>query len=369
MKKLKVAVIGAGRLGGFHARQLVGLPQVELVGIVDPVAAQRDRVAAECNTTAMADYRQLLGKIDAAVIASPTRLHHAIARDLIQAKTHLLVEKPICVTAAESEELVRAAASRQLVLQVGHIERFNPAFCAALPHTRSPKYIEAVRSSGYTFRSIDVGVVLDLMIHDLDLVLSMVRSPVRRVEALGLSVIGGHEDVANARIEFDCGCVASLSASRVSYEAARRMHVWAPRAFASIDFATRTTTLVRPSETLLNRQFQPDQLAPEQVDYFKEHLAEEHLPREQKRFDAVDALKLELQDFVEAIQTSREPRVTGRAGCDAVAVAEQILDCIHSHAWDATTVGPAAVPFPRVVPAPHFEVSPAAQTERRRAAG
>jgi predicted dehydrogenase len=259
--------------------------------------------------------------------------------------------------------LIRVARRRRLVLQAGHVERFSPALAAAAPHVRNPKYIEAVRASGFTFRSLDVGVVLDLMIHDIDLVLSMVRAPLVKVEAMGLSILGSREDVANARLEFECGCVAVLSASRVACEAARRMQVWSPRAFAAIDFATRTTTLVRPSETLLRRQFRAESLSPEQVEYYKQHLVDEHLPREQKRFEAVDALALELADFVEAVLAPREPRVPGEAGRDAILVAEQILQQIAAHRWDNAAdgpVGPAAAPLPHAIPAPHFEL-PAGQ--------
>lgn len=362
MKRLRVAVIGAGRLGGFHAHKLTGFPHVELVAVVDPSATNRNRVANECNTAPLDDHRPLIGKIDAAVIAAPTSLHHALSLELLEAKVHLLVEKPVCSTVAEADQLVEAATRNQVVLQVGHIERFNPALGAATPHVRNPKYIEAVRAAGFTFRSMDVGVVLDLMIHDIDLVLSMVRSPLRRVDALGLSVLGGHEDVANARLEFGCGCVAALSASRVAHEPVRKMHIWAPRGYANLDFATRTTTLVRPSETLLRRQFHPEQLTHEQLEYYREHLVAEHLPREQKRFDAVDALALELQDFVDSILTPRQPRVTGEAGRDALAVAEQVLACIHTHAWDSSSegpTGPEAVPYPRIAPAPDFS-APAA---------
>jgi predicted dehydrogenase len=372
MTRLKTAVIGAGRLGGFHASKLVGLPQVDLVAVVDPLPAGRNRVAAECNVQALPDHHELLGQVDAVVIAAPTCLHHQLALEFLEAGAHVLVEKPLCATLDEAEELVQAAQRRGLVLQVGHVERFNPAFAAAVPHVRNPKYIEAVRSSAFTFRSTDVGVVLDLMIHDIELVLSLVHSRVRKVDALGLSVLGGHEDVANARLEFECGCVATLSASRVSYEAVRHMQVWSPRAFASIDFGTRTTTLVRPSETLLRRQFNADLLTAEQIDYYKDRLTEEHLPREQKRFDAIDALTLELHDFVDAILTPRMPRVTGAAGRDAVAVAEQILARIHTHAWDDAAdgpVGPLAVPRPRTVPSPHFNLSPADAPLVRREAG
>ena len=246
-------------------------------------------------------------------------------------------------------------AGKQLVLQVGHVERFNPALAAAIPHARNPKFIEAVRASGFTFRSMDVGVVLDLMIHDIDVVLSLVRSPLRSVEALGVAILGGHEDVAHARLEFQSGCVANLSASRVSYEAARKMQIWAPRAYANIDFGARTTTLVRPSEALLRGEFHADRLTPDQVDYYKTHLAEEHLPKEQQTFAAVDALALELEDFVDSILSARQPRVSGEAGRDALALAEQILAGIANHAWDPAlqpATGPMAVPYPRIVPPP-----------------
>jgi predicted dehydrogenase len=358
--KLRVAVIGAGRFGGFHAQKLAQRRDVTLVAIVDPLPASRQRIAAECRTDARPDCAGLLDQLDAAVVAAPTSLHFDIARELLASGIHLLVEKPICTTLAQADELVAAARRRNVVLQVGHVERFNPAFHAAAAELRRPKYIEAVRANGFTFRSMDVGVVLDLMIHDIDLVLSLVQSPLRKVEALGVSVLGGHEDVANARLEFECGCVATLSACRVSHEPVRRMQVWSPQAFAGIDFAARTATLVRPSESLRRRQFHVDRLTPEQLEHERGHFAEEHLPREQLAFDAVDCLALEQEDFVASIRASRQPRVSGAAGRDALAVAEQILDCIRTHTWDASDDGPAgplALPRRRTVPAPHFPLA------------
>lgn len=358
--KLRVAVVGAGRLGGFHAQKLAERDDVALVAIVDPVAANRQRVAAECRTEDHADYAGLLDRVDAAVIAAPTSLHHRIARDFLEAGVHLLVEKPICSTYTEAEELVAIARRRQVVLQVGHIERFNPAFQAVAGQVGDPKYIEAIRTNGFTFRSFDVGVVLDLMIHDIDLVLSLVRSPLRKIDAIGVSVLGGHEDVANARLEFECGCVASLSASRVSYEAVRRMQVWSARAFAGIDFANRMTTMIRPSETLLRRRFRVDGLTPDGVEHYRQHFAEEHLPREQLTLDAVDALALEIEDFLASIRARSEPRVNGEAGRDAMAVAEQILARIQTHCWDDSMDGPAGplgLPRRHVIPAPHFDLA------------
>jgi predicted dehydrogenase len=282
------------------------------------------------------------------------------------------VEKPICTTRAEADDLVTAAKKRGVVLQVGHVERFNPAFETAAAQIGDPKYIETVRTSGFTFRSTDVGVVLDVMIHDIDLVLSLVPGRVRKVDALGISILGGHEDVANVRLEFDTGCVATLSASRVSYEQVRRMQAWSATAFASIDFAARTTSVVRPSETLLRRQFDVDALTAEQVAHYRDHLAEEHLPREQMQLPAVDALALELDDFVESIRQKRQPRVTGQAGRDALAVAEQILDRIRFHAWNESMtgpVGPLAVPGRQILSTPRFGLTEGQDALPREKAG
>ena len=361
MKKLRMAVVGAGRLGGFHAQKIAARDDVQLVAVADPLPASRNRVAAECRAEAVADCSELFGRIDAAVVASPTTLHHRIARDLIEAGVHVLVEKPLCTTLAEADELAAAAKQKNVVLQVGHVERFNPAFEAISSQIGEPKYIEAVRTSGFTFRSTDVGVVLDVMIHDIDLVLALAGSPLRKVEALGFSVLGGHEDVANARLEFESGCVATLSASRVSYESIRRMSAWSAKGFAAIDFAARTATRVYPSEALVHREFHVESLTPEQVEHYRGHLAEEHLPREQMAFDAVDALALELGDFVTSIRNARRPRVDGQAGRDALAAAEWILDRIDAHCWDASLDGPAgplALPRRHVIPTPHY--SPAA---------
>ncbi len=358
MRKLRVAVVGAGRLGGFHAQKLAQMPKVALVGIVDPIANRRQSLAANCNTSAFADHRPLLGQIDAAIVAAPTQHHHAITAELLNWGIHVLVEKPLCATSAQADDLVRLAKRHGAILQVGHVERFNPAFASALPVAANPKYIEAVRAGGFSFRSTDIGVVLDLMIHDLDLVLWLVRSPVRRVEALGLSILGGYEDVANARIEFECGCVASFSASRVSHEPVRRMQIWSAAGYAAIDFAARKTTLVRPSDAILRRQLDVATLALEPE---RDQILKSHLPEETIHHEASDALALELEDFIESILGHRTPRVPGEAGRDAVVLAERILRKIHTHLWDASPEGPSgplAVPQPVPIPSPHFCLSP-----------
>ncbi len=372
MKRIKVAVVGAGRLGGFHAQKFAAHEHVDLVGVADPDRETCESVACQCKTLAFADHAKLLDCVDAAVIAAPTRFHRELALDFLRRGVHVLVEKPLCATADDADALVQAARQNNAVLQVGHVERFNPAFNAALAHVENPKYIEATRAGGFTFRSTDIGVVLDLMVHDIDLVLSMVHSEVRKVDAVGFSVLGGHEDVANARIEFESGCVATLSASRVSPVASRRMQVWGPRAFADIDFAEPTASVVRPSETLLRRQFNVDALSPGEQKYYRENFTAEHLPGEHMRFAAVDALALEVDDFVDSIRRGRAPRVSGEAGHNAVAVAEYILAKINVHAWDDATdglVGAMGVPSQRAVPAPHFTLTPAETREFRREAG
>jgi predicted dehydrogenase len=358
MKVLKLAVIGAGHLGRFHAQKMRQLPGVELVAVADPVEASRKQLAAECQTQDVADYRQLIGRIDAAILAAPTRFHHAIGVDLLQNGVHLLVEKPIASTLEQAEELVRVARRQQRVLQVGHVERFNPALAQVLPHLRDPKYIEATRAGGFSGRSTDIGVVLDLMIHDLDLVLALVRSPVKQVEALGVSILGQHEDVAHARLVFDNGCVATLNASRVSYQAARSMQVWTASSFAALDFATRKATLVRPGETVQAGGMQVESLPPTELAAIKEQLFSVHLPRQQFEAEPVDAITAELVDFVDSIRQGRTPRVSGEQARDALAVAERILAKIDAHQWDGHLggrIGPHALPRPGVIPAPHFD--------------
>lgn len=360
MKPIRLAVIGAGRLGGFHAQKAAASKNIELVAVVDPLADNRNRVASECNTMPLHNIHPLDSLIDAAVIASPTRFHHRLAMDLVERGVHLLVEKPLCSTFAQADELVEAANRNGVVLQVGHVEQFSPALASALPYVPEPKYIEAVRAGGFTFRSTDIGVVMDLMIHDIDLVLSIVKSPVRRVEAMGLSVLGGHEDVANARLHFQSGCIANLSASRVSFTAGRHMQIWSSRAFVNIDFAALKTTVVEPSEALLCRKFDVEMLTSEQIEYYKQNFQQEHLPSRELQSDRVDALTLQQGDFVDSIRAPRRPRVSGEQARDAIALAEQILLKIQNHAWDDSSegpVGPMVAERPSVIPSPHWDKS------------
>jgi predicted dehydrogenase len=347
MNQLRIAVIGAGRLGGFHAQKIVQSPHFKLVGIIDPSVVAREQLAAKYGTSAFDSHKDLFGKIDAAIVASPSSHHFDAARELLAGGVHLLVEKPLATTAHEAGELVEIARRTGVVLQVGHVERFNPAFSAVASCTSDPQYIEAVRSSPFTFRSMDIGAVLDLMIHDIDLVLSLARSPVRKVESTGITIFGGHEDVANARLEFASGCVATLTASRGASESVRRMSVWSAKAISSIDFAARSATIVKPCEAIVSQRFHAQRLTRDETDYYRQHLTDQLMPQQRIEFEAVDALALEVEDFAASILTNCVPRVSGEAGRDAVAVAEQVLAAI-AQRQSRSSDHPSAIPLPWV---------------------
>jgi predicted dehydrogenase len=342
MTRLPVAVVGVGHLGKEHARILAALPTVDLVGVVDPRALQVEAVATRCGTRAFTDHRPLVPLVRAAVIAAPTALHHTVACDFLDAGVALLVEKPLAATLADADDLVARARRAGVPLQVGHVERFNPAFEELYHRPLRPKYISACRCGGFTGRSTDVGVVLDLMIHDLDLVLALVRAPVRRVEALGLAVLGEHEDVAQARLTFADGCVADLSASRVNPAAQRHMQVWGAEGYAGLDFTRRRLTLVQPGEQVRQGRLDPRRLDPAEL--FGRHLQLQELD-----CNRGDQLTRELEDFVACVRTGRSPRVDGLAGRDALALAERVLSSLRDHAWEGESGGPTG---PHDLPAP-----------------
>jgi predicted dehydrogenase len=372
VRPLRVGVVGVGHLGRMHARILASMPSVTFTGVVDPLEANRLEVAAAHQTTAFAHHRELVGKVDAAVVAAPTCTHCHVARDLLAAGIHVLVEKPLAATTAQASELVELARRGGLVLQVGHVERFNPAFTAAQPYVREPKYIEAVRQSGFSFRSTDIGAVLDLMVHDLDLVLSLVQAPLRRVDALGIALFGRHEDIVNARLNFENGCVATLNASRASHSSSRTLHVWSARGFAAIDLAARTVDVVRPSHMLLRGELDVERMTPEERAELKSSLMADHLPCQSLAVESDDPLTSELSDFIMSVRTGRAPRVSGQAGLDVVMLAERILLQVQTHAWEGSPTGPVG---PRIVHAsqilrgPHWGLKPSEQPAERRRAG
>lgn len=372
MSRLRMAVIGVGHLGRVHARLLRQFEGVELIGVVDPAEEQRNTVAREIGVPSFADYREILGQVDAAVLASPTCTHHAIGLDCLAAGLHLFIEKPLAVTAREGAELVHLARQQGRVLQVGHVERFNPAFVAVQQHVHGTRFIDASRLGTFAGRSTDIGVVLDLMIHDIELALALIRARPTKVDALGLAILGQHEDVANARVTFENGAVAVFSASRVSLKSERRMGVWSAAGFASMDFAARTASLVRISERIRRRQVNVDDLLPAERLCIKDRLFDELLPVEPLAVEDHDPLTNELADFVESIRRARAPKVSGEQGQAALELAEQVLIAIERHSWDGKGEGSHGAhlfPPPRVIPVPHFQARPAGTPHPYREAG
>jgi predicted dehydrogenase len=382
VKTVRIGVIGAGHLGRIHARLLASVENVELVGVADPLPEARRAVAAENKISETADFRDLIPHIDAAIVATPTRFHHSVAMELIEHGIHLLVEKPIASTVAEAEELVRAASWHNVVLQVGHIERFNPALVPLLPRLARPRYIEAVRQGPYSFRSTDISVVLDLMIHDLDIALWLTGGgasggdvsggAVREVAAVGWTVMGGEDDFAQARIEFSGGCVANLTASRVSHRPRRQMQLWTADAQIEIDFNTRRSTIVEtggnPDRQIVATASPPTPGQQPSADRRFEAL----LPLREVEAAPQNALLEEQRDFVECIRADREPRVTGEAGVAALDAAHRVLAKIAAsrrNQSDSDSPADAEPTAPAILRGPHWDHLPEQAPLRRKEAG
>jgi predicted dehydrogenase len=310
---MRTAVVGVGYLGRFHAQKYRALAASELVGVADPSAAARAAVAAELGVPAHADYRELLGRVDAVSIVTPTPLHYAIAREFLEAGAHVLVEKPMTATVAEGERLIEAARHARRILQVGHLERFNAAVQALQPMLAVPRFIESARLAPFKHRGTDVDVVLDLMIHDIDLILSIVRSPVVAVDAIGSSVFSHEIDIANARLRFANGCVANATASRVSLKTERRLRLFQDDAYVSVDLHQKVLTVIRKTGGL-SADGMP------QVDI------------QETSYDQGDALKAEIQAFLEAAASGRAPPVSGEDGLAALNVAVSIAEQVASSA-------------------------------------
>jgi predicted dehydrogenase len=343
MKRLRVGVVGVGHLGQHHARILASLPEVDLVAVADSRPEQAQTIADKYGTRAVGDYRQLLDQVDAVSVAVPTVLHREVAGTFLARGIPTLVEKPLASSLAEAELLASLSHATGALLQVGHIERFNPALSALQQMPIRPKYVSAERLSTYTFRSTDIGVVLDLMIHDIDLILSLISAPVRSVSAVGASLFGEHEDVANARIEFEDGTVANLTASRASYLAMRKMRIWGTEGYASLDFASKQATLVQPSAEFLRGELDLDGVVLGQPSSVKEHLFGKVLRVDQVQTAGREPLALELEDFVRAVRGESRPRVGGDDAVRAMRLADQVLRSLNAHHWDGEAA-PAPLP-------------------------
>ena len=310
-------MIGVGYLGRFHAQKYAGLPNSNLVGICDPSAKSREAVAAELNVPGLADYRELLGKVDAVSIVTPTPLHFDVAKAFLESGASVLVEKPMTVTVAEGEKLVQIARDAKRILQVGHLERFNAAVQAVQPTLTVPRFIESARLAPFKHRGTDVDVVLDLMIHDIDLILSIVRSPVVAVDAIGSSVFSKEIDIANARLRFANGCVANATASRVSLKTERKLRLFQDDAYISVDLQQKILTVIRKGAGV-----GADGMPQVAID--------------ENTYEQGDALKSEIEAFLQAVATGEPPPVTGEDGLlalrTAVSITEQVASSVKQFA-------------------------------------
>lgn len=351
MNRLRVAVIGVGALGRHHARIVSALNGVELVAVADSQAERGQEVANKHNSRWVADYRELLDRniVDAVSVVVPTVAHRAVAGDFLERGIPVLVEKPLAGSVTQARELVDLATRNKALLQVGHIERFNPAFQAAEKVIQSPKYLRCERTSTYTFRSTDIGVVLDLMIHDIDLVLSLVKSPLRRCEAFGIGVMGKNEDAAQARLYFENGCIADLTASRISPSASRSMTAWSASGCVTVDLHQREVKSFSPGEGLLNgvpplvRASQPGaDLEALKKDVFGHFVNVQSFPVDGT---GPDALTQELREFTDCVVSGRRPHVDGEQALQAMIVAGKVLEQVSTHQWDGRADG-AIGPYP-----------------------
>jgi predicted dehydrogenase len=306
MKKLRVGVIGVGYLGQFHAEKYVRMNDVDLVGVVDIDKSRAETVAEKVNTKAFVEHQALFGNVDAVSIAVPTPVHFVIAKDFLQNDIDIMIEKPITETTEEADELIHLAESRNLIIQVGHLERFNPAIVALKDIVKKPMFIESHRLSIFQGRCTDVSVVLDLMIHDIDLILNFVRSDISAVYASGVPVVSEHVDIANARLEFKSGCVANVTASRISTKNERKIRLFQRDAYVSVDFSKKEITAIQQDSNV------DCGLIP-------------GMDVKQVSFETGDALENELKSFVNAVIHRETPEVTAQMGRDALEIALNIM--------------------------------------------
>jgi predicted dehydrogenase len=312
MSKIRAAVVGVGYLGRFHAQKYAQLPACELIAVVDGRAEVRDAVAAEVKTRALSDYRELLGQVDAVSVVTPTPAHFEIADAFLAAGAHVLVEKPITETPQQARALIATAAKGKRILQVGHLERFNAAILAAEPHLSTPRFIECQRLAPFKERGTDVNVVLDLMIHDIDLVQSLAGSEIVSIDAVGTPVFSGEIDIANARIRFANGCVANTTASRVSLKTERKLRIFEDAAYISLDLQQKILTLIRRKEGAPLAGQLPVTI-------------------EEANLEQGDALKSEIEAFLECIRNDRKPIVSGEDGLRALETAIRITEQVHAN--------------------------------------
>lgn len=330
--KVRIAVVGVGHLGKHHARLLKGL-DCELVGVADPTEAARAHATATFGVPAYADHRELLGKVDAVSVVVPTKLHREVATCFLEHGVDVLVEKPIARTSADGQALVELAQRHGRVLQVGHVERFNPTLRGIASIGQSARYIESHRLAPFSFRSTDIGVVLDLMIHDLDLVLALVRSKIVSVEAFGGAVFTPAEDMASAIIKFENGAVAHLTANRVALKPMRKMRVFSKEGYASLDFQAAQGMVVKKAPGWDFEKLDVERLDRAQMGDLWKFVFDGLLQVENMQLDSGNPLQEELADFLRCVRERGRPIVSGEDGVAAVAAAEMVLAAIQKNRW------------------------------------
>jgi len=318
-QRLRAAVVGVGYLGKFHAEKYAAHPGAELVAVVDSDGERAAGIATKHGVEALTDLRALVGRVDCASVAVPTQGHYAVARELLLAGIDVLVEKPLTSTIPEGRELVEIAARQGRVLQVGHLERFNPAVRAVEGIVAEPRFIECHRLAPFTDRGTDVDVVLDLMIHDLDVILNLVPYPVRSVEAVGVPVLTNSADIANARLRFTNGCIANVTASRVSLKRERKLRIFQADAYVSVDYGERRVLVCR-----------------------REHDGGDSpaLTIEERVVDEIDALAAEIDAFLHAVRAREQPPVTGWDGLRALEVAYMVRERLEAEVREQGVVSP-----------------------------
>ncbi len=318
---LRIGIMGAGHLGKIHIKCIQQIPEFEFVGFYDPDHENAKKVAEEYNTHSFASIEELIDEVDVVDIVTPTLSHFDCAsKSLIRGK-HVFIEKPIAASAAEAQQLLELSIKANVKVQVGHVERFNPAFTAAFKYIDNPMFIETHRLAQFNPRGTDVPVILDLMIHDIDIVLSVVQSKVRNISASGVKVVSDTPDIANARIEFENGCVANLTASRISMKNMRKSRFFQRDAYIAVDFLEKTTEIVRMKEVT------PDENDPfAMIIELGENKGSKQIFFEKPEILAVNAIKLELETFYHSIMNNTTPVVSIVDGYNALNVAYQIID-------------------------------------------
>ncbi len=325
-RPLRVAVVGAGHLGQHHARVYTEIEGVELVGVCDRDRARAEEVAARHGVPAWTAHATLFDRVDAVSVATPTESHLEIGRAFLERGIATLIEKPLASDAAQARTLCEVAKRSGALLQVGHIERFNPALVACRRYLSDPRFISCDRVSPFSFRSSDIGVVMDLMIHDLDVVLSLIESPVERVEATGVPVLTRHEDIATARLVFACGASAQLTASRVSIKKLRKIRIFQPECYISLDYGAREGVVLRrrpgfePGAEVLS-EIDPRGMDAEALQAL---VFSRFIDMEQLSMEDAEPLRLELESFCDAVRSGRAPEVSGEDGLRAIEVAAEI---------------------------------------------